>query len=72
MIQVKHYYIVEDIYRHDFRTNRQFVETDYKVRNKIETSYDVIYLTRVFTTKQARTKWVKNHQSDNINDIIFN
>lgn len=72
MVQVKHYYIVEDIYKYGFRTNRQFRETDYRVRNKIETQYDVIYLTRVFTTKQARTKWVKNHQSDYIDNIIFN
>lgn len=73
---VKYLWIVSDIYFNGWRTNRKLEKVDYPTTENIETNKISCKRTRtdvrkVFPTKKAAQAWMKEHQSDWLDENIL-
>lgn len=75
MVEVHKLYAVHDIYYNSWRNNREFREYEYMFENpyksyvkqdKNRTDVEV-----VFSSRAARTRWIKTHESDYLQDNIL-
>ena len=64
MVEVKHYWVVTDIYRNGWRTNRSIEKTDYKLKDCIQCNEHSTLIRKVFNSEKLAHKYMQTHNSD--------
>ena len=70
LVEVKHYWVVTDIYRNGWRTNRSIQKIDYKLNGCIQCDAYSTLIRKVFKSEKLARHYMNTHSSDYLRDNL--
>lgn len=71
MVEVKHYWVVTDVYRNGWRTNRKIEKVDYKLNNCMQCDSSYTLIRNVFKSEKLARHYMNTHNSDCLRDNLL-